>query len=247
MSTNFTSFGFGQKGAQAVVIHPDYLYAVLDKSTYEDYACKVSARNKKTYRYMHNAITRNSLFRAKDKAPYADELEQPVYLDPLARVEQQQKKKNTFEFSAKNIQSKAYVGEVARKTAEALASLNKSSKGVGVDVELLSAINLDNETFIARNFTPEEIAYCRGSSNPQASFTGTWSAKEATFKALGVPSQGGGASLIDIVISRDANGAPKVSLTGDAKAAAKKAGVKNVNVSISHDDYQATAVALSEF
>ncbi|KAI5952755.1 FAS2 [Candida jiufengensis] len=241
-AVSVTSFGFGQKGAQAVVVHPDYLYAVLDKSTYEDYALRVSARNKRTYRYMHNAITRNTMFVAKDKAPYDDELEQPVYLDPLARVNDAKK------FVAKDIQSnRTYVSEISQKTAKALSELNKSSKGVGVDVELLSELNLENETFISRNFTQEEITYCKNSSSPQASFTGTWSAKEATFKALGVQSQGGGASLIDIEILRDSKGAPKVNLKGDAALAAKQAGVKSVNVSISHDDFQATAVALSEF
>nr|P43098.1 RecName: Full=Fatty acid synthase subunit alpha; Includes: RecName: Full=Acyl carrier; Includes: RecName: Full=3-oxoacyl-[acyl-carrier-protein] reductase; AltName: Full=Beta-ketoacyl reductase; Includes: RecName: Full=3-oxoacyl-[acyl-carrier-protein] synthase; AltName: Full=Beta-ketoacyl synthase [Candida albicans]AAA34345.1 fatty acid synthase alpha subunit [Candida albicans] len=244
-AVSVTSFGFGQKGAQAVVVHPDYLFAVLDRSTYEEYATKVSARNKKTYRYMHNAITRNTMFVAKDKAPYSDELEQPVYLDPLARVEENKKK---LVFSDKTIQSnQSYVGEVAQKTAKALSTLNKSSKGVGVDVELLSAINIDNETFIERNFTGNEVEYCLNTAHPQASFTGTWSAKEAVFKALGVESKGAGASLIDIEITRDVNGAPKVILHGEAKKAAAKAGVKNVNISISHDDFQATAVALSEF
>ncbi|EAZ62811.2 Fatty acid synthase subunit alpha Includes: Acyl carrier 3-oxoacyl-[acyl-carrier-protein] reductase (Beta-ketoacyl reductase) 3-oxoacyl-[acyl-carrier-protein] synthase (Beta-ketoacyl synthase) [Scheffersomyces stipitis CBS 6054] len=244
-AVSVTSFGFGQKGAQAIVVHPDYLFAVLDQATYEEYASKVSARNKRTYRYMHNAITRNTMFVAKDKAPYDDDLEQPVYLDPLARVEDNKK---SLTFSKKGIQSnKAYVGSVADATAKALSTLNKSSKGVGVDVELLSAINLENETFVERNFTAAEVAYCTKSSFPQASFTGTWSAKEAVFKALGVKSQGAGASLIDIEIVRDGNGAPKVVLNGTAKAAASKAGVKNVSVSISHDDFQATAVALSEF
>ncbi|CAK9684230.1 unnamed protein product [Candida parapsilosis] len=244
-AVSVTSFGFGQKGAQAVVVHPDYLYAVLDRSTYEDYAKRVTARNKKTYRYMHNAITRNTMFVAKDKAPYSDELTMDVYLDPLARVS---KTKNEFVFTKKSVQSdKSYVSNIANSTAKALSSLNKSSKGVGVDVELLSELNIDNETFLERNFTPEEIKYCQNSANPQASFTGTWSAKEATFKALGVSSQGGGASLKEIEIVRDGNGAPQVVLNDNAKAAAKAAGVKNVNVSISHDDFQATAVALSEF
>ncbi|KAK6461491.1 fatty acid synthase subunit alpha [Scheffersomyces coipomensis] len=244
-AVSVTSFGFGQKGAQAIVVHPDYLYAVLDRETYESYAERVSARNKRTYRYMHNAITRNTIFVVKDKAPYADELEQPVYLDPLARVEDSKK---AFAFSAKSVQSnKSYVSDSATATATALASLNKSSKGVGVDVELLSAINLENETFIERNFTASEREYCAKAPSSQASFTGTWSAKEAVFKALGVESKGAGAALIDIEITRDGKGAPQVVLHGQAKAAAAKAGVKNIAVSISHDDYQATAVALSEF
>lgn len=244
-AVSVTSFGFGQKGAQAIVVHPDYLYAVLDQATYEEYAAKVNARNKKTYRYMHNAITRNTMFVAKDKAPYSDDLEQPVYLDPLARVEEAKKQ---LVFTNKGVQSnKSYVSDVANNTAKALTQLNKSSRGVGVDVELLSSINLDNETFIERNFTASEREYCSKSASPQASFTGTWSAKEAVFKALGVQSKGAGAALLDIEIVRDSNGAPKVVLNGEAKKAATKAGVKNVNVSISHDDFQATAVALSEF
>lgn len=242
-AVSVTSFGFGQKGAQAVVVHPDYLYAVLDRATYEDYAVRVSARNKKAYRYMHNAITRNTMFVAKDHAPYADNLEQPVYLDPLARVEEGKE----LTFSNKSVQAKNYVSSTADSTAKALASLNKSSKGVGVDVELLSAVNIDNETFIERNFTAAEIEYASRSSFPQATYTGTWSAKEAVFKALGVKSQGAGAALVDIEIVRDANGAPKVVLNGAAAEAASKAGVKSVSVSISHDDFQATAVALSEF
>jgi fatty acid synthase subunit alpha len=245
-AVSVTSFGFGQKGAQAVVVHPDYLFGVLDEATYNDYATRVTARNKKTYRYMHNAITRNTIFVAKDKAPFSDELEQPVYLDPLVRVEECKEKKLIY--TQKNVQSKkSYIGAGAEATARALSSLNKGSKGVGVDVELLSAINLENDTFVERNFTAAEIEYCSKASSPQASFTGTWSAKEAVFKALGVASKGAGASLKDIEITRDTNGAPQVVLNGSAQTAATAAGVKKVNVSISHDDFQATAVALSEF
>jgi fatty acid synthase subunit alpha len=246
-AVSVTSFGFGQKGAQAIVVHPDYLFAVLDKSTYEDYATRVSARNRKAYRYMHNAITRNTMFVAKEHAPYSDDLEQPVYLDPLARVDVG---KDELSYSKKNIQggtNNAYVGEVADTTSKALSSLNKGSKGVGVDVELLSSLNLDNTTFIERNFTKNEIEYCSANADPKASFTGTWSAKEAVFKALGVKSQGAGAPLIDIEIIRKASGAPLVSLNGSAAKAAASAGVKAISVSISHDDFQATAVALSEF
>lgn len=245
-AVSVTSFGFGQKGAQAIAVHSDYLFASLDKNTYEDYIARVSARNKKAYRYMHNAITRNSLFVAKDKAPYADELEQPVYLDPLARVEEA--KVGGLLFDKKGVQSQnSYVSTVADATSSALCSLNKGSKGVGVDVELLSALNLDNETFMERNFTAIEIEYASNAADSRALFTGTWSAKEAVFKALGVKSQGSGASLKEIEIIRDSNGAPTVVLSGAAKDAATKAGVKHVSVSISHDDFQATAVALSEF
>lgn len=245
-AVSVTSFGFGQKGAQAIVIHPDYLYAVLDKTSYEQYAQKVEIRNNKTYRYMHNAMAHNSLFVAKDHPPYTADLEQDVYLDPLARIADA--KKAELNFDNKSIQSsKSYIGKAADSISETLAKLNGSSKGVGVDVELLSSLNIENETFLERNFTSKEREYCENSPNPNASFTGTWSAKEAVFKALGVKSKGAGAALNDIEIVRDSNGAPRVALSGDAKKAAEAAGVKQIKVSISHDDFQATAVALSDF
>lgn len=37
---SLTSFGFGQKGAQVIGVHPRYLFATLDLSAYEDYKHK---------------------------------------------------------------------------------------------------------------------------------------------------------------------------------------------------------------
>jgi len=110
---------------------------------------------------------------------------------------------------------------------------------------LVNAIDIGNETFIERNFTPSEQQYCHKASDPQASFAGTWSAKEAVFKSLNVASLGGGASLLDIEIVRNQNGAPEVTLHGKALEAAQAAGVNNVKVSISHDENQSVAVAIA--
>lgn len=246
-AVSVTSFGFGQKGGQAIIVNSDYLYAALSKEQYAEYKAKVEARHKKSYAYMHNAMINNSIFVSKDKAPYTDEQEQKVYLDPLARVEQSKKDDNKLIFQDKEFQRGGkYISEGTLKTAEAMAISQVGSKGVGVDVELISEINIDNETFLERNFTAGEIEYCSKSANPKASFAGTWSAKEAVFKSLEVESKGAGASLKDIEIVRQ-NGKPTVQLTGEAKAAADKNKVKNVKVSISHDDFQSIAVAISEF
>ena len=91
------------------------------------------------------------------------------------------------------------------------ATASSNSK-VGVDVESLSALNIENETFIERNFTEKEIAYCQKAPNPQASFTGKWSAKEAVFKSLGVKGQGAGAPLKDIEIVNNESGVPTVQV-----------------------------------
>jgi fatty acid synthase subunit alpha, fungi type len=78
--------------------------------------------------------------------------------------------------------------------------------------------------------------------DPAASFAGRWAAKEAVFKALGVPSKGAAASLKDIeIVSTDSG--PQVKFSGDA---AQAAGSKNVKVSISHSDTTAVAFAVAK-
>jgi fatty acid synthase subunit alpha len=258
-----TSFGFGQKGAQAIGIHPKYLYAVLDESTYAAYRTKVEARQKKAYRFFHNGLINNTLFVAKNKSPYADEQMASVFLNPNARVSLD-KKTSELTFAAdlgvakpnvvKTKETIAMVENLARAAATA-------SNKVGVDVEDISSINITNETFIERNFTPAERDYCQQAASPQASFAGRWSAKEAVFKSLGVSSKGAGAPLREIEIVNDDKGAPRVNvshpwhavfsltlqLLGAAAEAAKQAGVKGVEVSISHSDTQAVAVAVAAF
>ncbi|KAK3081027.1 beta subunit of fatty acid synthetase, partial [Teratosphaeriaceae sp. CCFEE 6253] len=46
-AVSITSFGFGQKGAQAIAIHPKYLYAALDHAQFQTYKQKVEGRQKK--------------------------------------------------------------------------------------------------------------------------------------------------------------------------------------------------------
>ncbi|KAI1971515.1 beta subunit of fatty acid synthetase [Ophidiomyces ophidiicola] len=236
-----TSFGFGQKGAQAIGIHPKYLFATLSDTQYAAYKTKVKARQKKAYRYFHNGLINNSIFVAKDKSPYDDSQESGVLLNPDARVTLNEKT-SQFNYPAKNAARKTSEStkEMVEKLAKAAAG---NSTRVGVDVESLDAINIENETFIKRNFTAAEQKYCLQAASPRASFTGRWSAKEAVFKSLGVPGKGAGAPLRDIEITNDSNGAPVVTLHGEAADAAKRAGIKGVSVSISHNDSQAVAVA----
>lgn len=264
-----TSFGFGQKGAQAIGIHPKYLYAVLDEATYTEYCAKVEARQKKAYRYFHNGLINNTLFVAKSTSPYSDEQLSKVLLNPDARVSVDKKTAELkyapdFMKQSEKTVSQTRVSET-QKVMEALALkvANKNSK-VGVDVEDIAAINIENETFVERNFTSDEVAYCKQAPSPQSSFAGRWSAKEAVFKSLGVASKGAGAPMKDIEIIKDANGAPAVlvsflnptrwvsmltiaQLHGEAAAAAKQAGVQDITISISHSDNQAIAVAVANF
>ncbi|EYE93328.1 trifunctional fatty acid synthase subunit FAS2 [Aspergillus ruber CBS 135680] len=242
-----TSFGFGQKGAQVIGIHPKYLYATLDQAQFQTYKTKVESRQKKAYRYFHNGLVNNSIFVAKSKAPYEDDIQSQVFLNPDYRVTAD-KKTSELKFPAVPPKTEDKGAESTRQVVESLAKANAAENSkIGVDVENIEAVNIDNETFIERNFTASEQEYCRKAASPQSSFAGRWSAKEAVFKSLGVSSKGAGAPLKDIEIANDTNGAPLVNLHGAAADAASQAGVKGVNVSISHSDSQAVAVAVSQF
>ncbi|KAI7369045.1 Fatty acid synthase subunit [Hortaea werneckii] len=240
-----TSFGFGQKGAQAIGIHPKYLFATLDHAQFQTYKQKVEARQKKTYRYYHDGLINNTMFRAKDKSPYDDSQLSQVFLNPEARVTSDKK---TSVYSYPKVHPKKTQDKSTTEMVETLMKVNASpNSNPGVDIESIDAIDIANNTFVERNFTDAEVAYCRKAPNAQASFTGKWSAKEAVFKSLKVQSRGAGAPLKDIEIVNDESGAPVVTLHGEAKAAAEKAGVKSTTVSISHSDAQVIAVAISSF
>lgn len=206
-----TSFGFGQKGAQAIGIHPKYLFATLDEATYAAYSTKVNARQKKAYRYFHNGLITNTLFVAKNDAPYTDAQQSTILLNPVARVTVDKKTSNrTYPATYKPVVNKEKTESTKRMLETLAKGAATANSKVGVDVEDISAINVDNDTFIQRNFTPDEQQYCKKAPNPQASFAGKWSAKEAVFKSLGVQGRGAGAPLRDIEIGNDETGAPVV-------------------------------------
>jgi len=62
-----------------------------------------------------------------------------------------------------------------------------SISGLGIDMEEIAAMPVTDdfreEHFYTMNFAPSEIAYCILQSNPYASFTGLFAAKEAIVKA----------------------------------------------------------------
>ena len=62
--------------------------------------------------------------------------------------------------------------------------------GIGVDIVSIRRIERMLERwgplFIQRVYTPGEIAFCQGKSNPGQHFALRWAAKEAMLKALGL-------------------------------------------------------------
>ena len=209
-----TSFGFGQKGAQAIGIHPKYLFATLDQAQYQTYRSKVQERQKRTYRYFHNGLITNTLFVAKTHSPYADAQQSQVFLNPTARVTMDKKSSELTYPTTVPKKPLSKEAESTRQTVESLAKATATENSkVGVDVESVDAINIENDTFVQRNFTEKEQEYCRKAPNPQASYAGRWSAKEAVFKSLGVQGKGAGAGLKEIEVLNDQNGAPAVTVS----------------------------------
>ncbi|KAJ1737075.1 fatty acid synthase alpha subunit Lsd1, partial [Coemansia sp. Benny D160-2] len=81
------SFGFGQVGAECLVVHPNRLLATLTQSQLEQYRHKVAAREARSYRYWHDVLVgAHTLVQVKEKPPYTAGQEEDLYLDPLQRL-----------------------------------------------------------------------------------------------------------------------------------------------------------------
>lgn len=240
------SFGFGQVGGEALIVHPDYLLSSLDCESYQDYKSKNHDRWKCSYRSLHDAMVHENLIKLKEQAPYVSELESQVLLNPLHRV--QKDKKGEYSFSK-------FEEKVSGDALGLFASSGKALKGVvGIDTELLTSLSLDNDNFLKRNYTLKEISECSAKPDPRSSFTGRWCAKEAVVKAISsfaakkgtnLPTtQGAGAPLIDIEVLGNHEGAPLVNLSGKTKVICDTLGIENINISISHADTYAVAIAM---
>jgi len=67
------------------------------------------------------------------------------------------------------------------------SSVHSNELPIGIDIENISSLPIVNDfredAFYTMNFAPAEIAYCILQTNPYASFTGLFAAKEAIVKA----------------------------------------------------------------
>ncbi len=276
------SFGFGQVGGEVLLVHADYLYRAIDRATYEAYRGRVARRHGATYRYLHDVLVGDStLVNVKTSPPYRAEDESAVYLNPLARAERVTTRGvDGFTFTRDKVDASSRAASydadpqglnVALQGVLGDVCGDPSRRGVGIDVQLVHDIPTgeDSAAFLERNFTLRERSYCSGQPDPQASFAGKWSAKEAVFKALcsaagpharmgGVSSPGG--PLCDIEIAtwppeeddRECSAAsshpPRVVLHGAARERFAEAlsgpPASRLRVSISHSGSYAVAVAL---
>lgn len=234
-----TSFGFGQVGGIVMILHPNHLFARLSAEDYKEYEAKRQLRQAKTYTKMHSAITKNDLVQVKNAPPYSNELEDKVLMNSNARATEVNGSYAFKEPLAAPIAYSYTKGSQAVKQEKNLESIMGHVAGIGIDCESVAQFPSENENFVKKNFTEEEIKYCRAQPDPRASFCGRFCSKEAVFKSMGVKSQGLAASLIDIEIIASAQG-PTVKLSDQVKDMAKG---HRFLISISHNDGMAVAVA----
>jgi holo-[acyl-carrier protein] synthase len=120
--------------------------------------------------------------------------------------------------------------------------------GIGIDVvevsRIASAIERHGELFLAKLFTPAERAYCAVQKKPELHYAARFAAKEAISKALGT-GIGSQAGWLDLEITRDPSGAPKVQLRGDAAIFTKSKGITEVQISLTHAQEYAAANAIA--
>lgn len=107
-----------------------------------------------------------------------------------------------------------------------------------------AAIARYGERFLARVFTENELAYCRGRPHELAA---RFAAKEAVSKALGIGIQHrDGVAWRDIQVVSDERGKPSVQLAGKAARRADEIGLHTFALSLSHTREHAIAMMVAE-
>ena len=121
--------------------------------------------------------------------------------------------------------------------------------GVGLDVveteRIARALALHGRRFEERVYTAAERAECAQRADRAQALAGRFAAKEALLKALGTGSAHG-ISFQQVEVVRADGGSPTMSLTGSAAAEARRRGVRQIHVSLSHQPGLAAAVVILE-
>ena len=122
-----TSFGFGQVGGEAAIVHPRYLYAALDPHHLAAYIERRRKRELHTYSRMSSALVNNNLIQLKEAPPYSADLEKQVLLNPLARAGPS---KNSYAFQGK-MPSTVPLDSANASTLKSLFAQTRDIAGVG--------------------------------------------------------------------------------------------------------------------
>lgn len=109
--------------------------------------------------------------------------------------------------------------------------------GTGVDLaevpRIRASIERFGSKFTGRVFTPLEIAYVERKANKYERYAARFAAKEAGMKAIGTGWRKG-VTWQDFEVANMPSGRPTLRLQGVAAQIAKKLGVKQISLSLTH-------------
>ena len=218
-ATMLTSFGFGQKGAIAVLVAPRFIFASIADACYNDYRNKAVKRQRAATTEFITRMFNGQMVQVKENPPWKNpEAMRATFLDSSIRLVDgvprkiegspkgtwPQREPDTTDrglLSEDNAEPPALSDQLQKMLQEILQRPNASTPyGIGVDIEDISNVSIDNDSFLDRNFTPAEREYCLNAPDPQSSFAGRWCAKEAVFKCMKTLSRGTGADMKDIEV-----------------------------------------------
>lgn len=121
--------------------------------------------------------------------------------------------------------------------------------GIGTDIVDVARIEKllrdKRDEFLARVFTPEEVAYCDGKARPAIHFAARFAAKEALMKAIGT-GWAKGVGFGDIRVVNDPDGKPGLQTHGETKRILDGFGPSFLWLSLSHTKEYAMAVVVIE-
>ncbi|NLM97751.1 MAG: holo-ACP synthase [Halanaerobiaceae bacterium] len=120
-------------------------------------------------------------------------------------------------------------------------------KGLGVDLvdikRIEELINKRGQAFLEKVFTLREIEYCESKAARYQHYAARFAAKEAVVKMLAGAE---GIGWKDIEVLKAGNGKPELVLSGQARKAADRLGIKRLHLSISHEKELAIAQVIGE-
>jgi holo-[acyl-carrier protein] synthase len=109
--------------------------------------------------------------------------------------------------------------------------------GTGIDISevarIEAAVGRFGSRFIQRIFTPAEIAYVERKANRFERYAARFAAKEAGMKAIGTGWRRG-VRWQDLEVTNLLSGKPTLRFHGVAAEFARKLGVRNVSLSLTH-------------
>jgi len=120
--------------------------------------------------------------------------------------------------------------------------------GIGTDiiaVDRIARVIQKNIRFCEKVFSQREQEYCTSKANPAQSYAARFAAKEAVMKALGT-GWDNGISWTEIEVINDAKGKPDIVLSGKSKDLVKSKGVRQIQLSMSHEQQYAIAFVILE-